>query len=144
MDFEMLSVSYIISELFLIGVRLVINENQRLRDIVKRVESARDYSESDTSAERMLEKPVENDSFAPERIETFISGLKALTPTEKAICDAHIARVTSKEIMASMNIKESTLKYHNRNIYGKLGVMTRKELLEIHKYVRSVKANLEE
>lgn len=142
MDFEMLSVSYIISELFLLGVRLVINENQRLREIVKRVEGARDYPESDTSAEKMLEKPVENGSFAPERVETFIAGLKALTPTEKAICDAHIARVTTKEIMANMNIKESTLKYHNRNLYGKLGVTTRKELLELHKYIKNVQSNL--
>ena len=34
MDFEFLSVSYIISELFLLGVHLVMNENQRLREIV--------------------------------------------------------------------------------------------------------------
>lgn len=143
MDFEMLSVSYIISELFLLGVRLVINENQRLREIVKRVEGARDYSESDRSAEKMLEKPVRDFQIAPERVETFIMGLKSLTPTEKAICDAHIARVTTKEIMANMNIKESTLKYHNRNIYGKLGVTTRKELLELHKYIKSVQSNLD-
>ncbi|MBE6582031.1 MAG: hypothetical protein E7648_02045 [Ruminococcaceae bacterium] len=143
MDFEMLSVSYIISELFLLGIRLVINENQRLREIVKRVEGARDYSESDRSAEKMLEKPVRDFQIAPERVETFIMGLKSLTLTEKAICDAHIARVTTKEIMANMNIKESTLKYHNRNIYGKLGVTTRKELLELHKYIKSVQSNLD-
>jgi DNA-binding CsgD family transcriptional regulator len=50
---------------------------------------------------------------------------------------------TTKEIMVNMNIKESTLKYHNRNLYGKLGVSTRKELLELHKHIKSVKAKLE-
>ena len=45
--------------------------------------------------------------------------------------------------MANLNIKESTLKYHNRNLYGKLGVSTRKELLELHKHIKSVKAKLE-
>ena len=65
-----------------------------------------------------------------------------MTPAEKAIYEAYIARVTTKEIMANMNIKESTLKYHNRNIYGKLGVSNRNELLELHKYIKSVKSNL--
>ena len=32
---------------------------------------------------------------------------------------------------ARMNIKETTLKYHNRNLYSKLGAANRKELLEL-------------
>ncbi|MBQ8345949.1 MAG: hypothetical protein IJY42_06775, partial [Clostridia bacterium] len=39
-DFEMLSISYIISELFLLGVHLVMNENQRLRELVMQKEEA--------------------------------------------------------------------------------------------------------
>ena len=143
-DFEMLSVSYIISELFLLGVHLVMNENQRLREIVRQVETVQTYSEADAvTPDTMLDTPIEADTIAPERIESFMVGLKQLTPTEKAIYDAYIARVTTKEIMASMNIKESTLKYHNRNLYGKLGVSTRKELLEVHKQIKSLKAKLE-
>ena len=142
-DFEMLSVSYIISELFLLGVHVVTNENQRLRSIVKQVESVRDYSDKENSAPTvMLENPVESDAFSPESIEVFMAGFKTLTPTEKAIYDAYIARVTTKEIMANLNIKETTLKYHNRNLYGKLGVSSRKELLEIHKYLKSLKSKI--
>jgi DNA-binding CsgD family transcriptional regulator len=144
-DFEMLSVSYIISELFLLGVHLVMNEYRRLKMIVKQVESVQNYSEAETSTPNvMLEKPVEDEAIAPERIEFFMMGLKTLTPTEREIYDAYIARVTTKEIMANMNIKESTLKYHNRNLYGKLGVASRKELLELHKYIKSIKVALKE
>ena len=71
-------------------------------------------------------------------------GLKTLTPTERDIYDAYVARVTTKEIMANMDIKDSTLKYHNRNLYGKLGVSSRKELLEVHKQIKSVQAVLGE
>lgn len=143
-QFEVLSVSYIISELFLLGVHLVMNENQRLKEIVKQVESVRNYSEDKIiTADLMLKKPIEEEIIAPERIEFFIKGLELLTPTEKSIYEAHLARVTSKEIMANMNIKESTLKYHNRNLYGKLGVSTRKELLELNKYIKSLKSKLE-
>ncbi len=144
-DFEMLSISYIISELFLLGVHLVMNDYQRMKKIVKQVESVQSYSaEESCVSDFMLEKPMASEAISPECIEIFMSGLKALTPTEKTIYNAHIARVTTKEIMANMNIKESTLKYHNRNLYGKLGVSSRKELLEIHKQLKSVKAALKE
>ena len=33
--------------------------------------------------------------------------------------------------MEEMSIKENTLKYHNKNIYSKLGVSSRKQLIEI-------------
>ena len=144
-DFEFLSVSYIISEMFLLGVHLVMNENHRLREIINQVESSvQNYSSVESSApEGMLEKRIEVETVAPERIEFYIAGLSVLTPTERAIYDAHLARATSKEIMANLNIKESTLKYHNRNLYSKLGVANRKELLELHKHIKSVKAKLE-
>jgi len=144
-EFEMLSISYIISELFLLGIHLVMNEYRRMKKIVKQVESVQGYSDAEAStSDAMLEKPVEDEAASPEQIEVFMMGLKTLTPTEREIYDAHIARVTTKEIMANMNIKESTLKYHNRNIYGKLGVSSRKELLEIHKHIKSVQAAFEE
>ncbi len=143
-DFEMLSLSYIISELFLLGVHLVMNEYERMRKIVKQMDSIQNYSaQKTTSTDVMLEKPVEIETISPERIEVFMAGLDQLTPTERTIYDAYIARVTTKEIMANLNIKDSTLKYHNRNIYGKLGVSSRKELLEVYKYLKSVKATLD-
>jgi len=144
-DFEMLSISYIISELFLLGIHLVMNEYQRMKKIVRQMESVQSYKPEETPApDRMLQRPAADQAIAPERVEFFMMGLKTLTPTERTIYDAYIARVTTKEIMANMSIKESTLKFHNRNLYGKLGVSSRKELLEIHKYIKSVQAALEE
>ena len=143
-QFEMLSVSYIISESFLLGVHLVMNENQRLRNIVKQVESTQLYTEPPkTELESLLETPLDAEAIAPERLECFMNGLRQLTPTEREVFDAYIARATTKEVMAKLNIKESTLKYHNRNIYGKLGVSSRKELLELCKRVKDVKLTLE-
>ena len=121
------------------------HENQRLRDLVKQVETASVSPEEDNPAlNRMLENPLEEETISPQRMEAFMSGLDRLTPTERLVYDAYTARVTSKEIMANLNIKENTLKYHNRNIYGKLGISSRKELLEMHKHMKSVKAKLEE
>ena len=144
-DFEILSISYIISEMFLLGVHLVMNENQRLRGIVKQVESVQSYNEQgNTVPNVMLENPLEPETVNPARIEMFVEGLSKLTPTERAIYDTYIARVTTKEIMANLNITENTLKYHNKNLYGKLGVSSRKELIEIYKQLKAVKAKLRE
>lgn len=144
-DFEMLSISYIISELFLLWAHLVMTENQRLREVVRQIETVQNYTK-DEKAEpiAMIETPLEIESVPPERIEAFMVGLRQLTPTEREIHDAYIARATTKEVMANLNIKESTLKYHNRNIYSKLGVSSRKELLELHKHIKAVKVKLDE
>ena len=119
-------------------------ETDKMSDLIKQVESVPVHNSDEIlSTDQMLEKPVVCEVIAPERIELFMSGLQHLTVTEHAIYNAHIARVTTKEIMANFNIKESTLKYHNRNIYGKLGVSSRKELLELHKHISSLKAKLD-
>ncbi|MBE6758242.1 MAG: hypothetical protein E7552_06840 [Ruminococcaceae bacterium] len=126
-DFEMLSVSYIISELFLLGVHLVMAENQRLRNLVKQAQTVGRPSD-DAAAVPLTVTPAE-----PAQLEMFAEGLTRLTPAEHAIYEAHIARITTSEILTTLNIKENTLKYHNKNLYCKLGVSSRKELLEIYK-----------
>ena len=136
--FEMLSVSYIISELFLLGAHLVMKETHRLRELVRQVEAAQAYPGAVSPAE----VPVAQ-AASPESIAAFLQGVETLTPTERAVYDAYIARLTTAEILAALHIKESTLKYHNRNLYGKLGVSSRRELLEMHKAVCSARAVLD-
>ena len=57
------------------------------------------------------------------------------TQTEKLIYDLYINGKSTKEVLEEMNIKENTLKYHNKNIYSKLGVPSRKVLKEIAKVI---------
>ena len=59
----------------------------------------------------------------------FVQSVKQLTPVEKIVFNYYLEGKTGKEIIEIMGIKESTLKFHNGNIYGKLGVTSRKELL---------------
>lgn len=64
-----------------------------------------------------------------EQVELFAEGLKSLTPTEREIFDLYVRGLGTKEILARKGIRESTLRYHNRNLYSKLGVRSQKELL---------------
>jgi len=130
-SFEFLSVSYIISELFLLGLHLVIAENQRLKSLV----AERDDLPAPVEEEPIIIPEQPETPEADDSVERFIAGRKELTKTEKMIYDAYIARVTTKEILEALNIKENTLKFHNKNIYHKLGVSSRKELQEIHRRI---------
>lgn len=126
MSFEFLSFSYIISGLFLLGLHLSISEHQQLQTRVQQAELQRDTALS-TPSSAVSENPPISDRFT-----NYLSGVERLTPTEKAIYDCYIRRMTTKEIMAAMNITENTLKFHNKHLYHKLGVSSRKELQAIH------------
>ena len=73
--------------------------------------------------ERMPE--VDADSF-----DAFLQYLDTLTQKERLIFDLYLEGKKTKEIMEIAGINQNTLKYHNKNIYSKLGVSSRKQLLE--------------
>ncbi len=129
-DFEMLSVSYIISELFLLGVHLVVRENQRVKDLVKQ-------QEEELKAPPVIEEPAAASDISADMMECFAKGLSMLTPTERLIYDAYVSGASTKNIMADLHIKENTLKFHNKNLYGKLGVSSRKQLIAVYKAMQA-------
>ena len=160
LDFEMLSVSYIFSELFLLGMYLMMQEQTQseaeraaelsmISEKMNQPEESVDSAESSEIAEvnhleeqsvskETLEQPsaepipaVQQIADETEQIRLFCENLSKLTPTERMIYDLYLAGRSTKEVLAEMNIKENTLKYHNKNIYSKLGVSSRRELVRI-------------
>ena len=65
----------------------------------------------------------------PDDYEAFKIGLKELTKTEKTVFNLYLQGKTAKEIADILDIRESTLKFHNHNILEKLGVSSRKQML---------------
>ena len=65
----------------------------------------------------------------PDNYQAFLEGIGTLTPTERIVFNHYVDGREPKEIMEILGIKENTLKYHNKHIFGKLGVANRKELL---------------
>ena len=56
-------------------------------------------------------------------------GIKTLTATEKQILNYYLAGKSVKQIAELAGVKESTIRFHNRNIYSKLNVSSLKQLL---------------
>ncbi len=125
--FELLSFSYIISELFLLGLNFLMQDEEKRKALLT-VNTEINSIESNIEVKETV--VAENNENA-EKIELFQKGISTLTVTEKMIFDLYIDGNGTKDVLAKMNIKENTLKYHNKNIYGKLGVSSRKQLLEI-------------
>lgn len=128
-NFEILSFSYIISELFLLGVHLVMKEYQRLKDLIAQKDEV-------LLATKANKKSDNTNNVSATAIECFLNGVKTLTPTEREIYNAYLDGSSTKDIMGTLGIKENTLKFHNKNIYNKLCVSSRKQLVEVYRAVK--------
>ena len=157
-DFEILSVSYIITEFFMLCLALTIQEHGKLLVEIKKMVSKEKESNilteedkveltdlCDTKAKAQSEDIVKQEHIQEhhddlqqkdnqvltEEQQHFLSHIDKLTPSENTIYQYYLEGKSTKEIMKELNITENTLKYHNKNIYSKLGVSSRKKLVEI-------------
>jgi len=134
-DFEILSVSYIISESFLLGLNLLMVETEK-QNVQLAQQTPEDVPKQDVPAASPIKPAVLTGDFEQgdqEKTELFLAGLKRLTPKEQELYDCYVAGLTTDVIMEKLNIKENTLKFHSKNLYSKLGVKSRKQLMELHK-----------
>lgn len=85
------------------------------------------YQQAKAQLDSLLAKQqpkIDNSTYS-----LFVEQLKNLTNKERQIFDMYIEGKTGKDIQEILEITDNTLKYHNKNIYSKLGVKSRKELL---------------
>ncbi len=115
---------------------------QKLQDLEKSQKIAEEEAER---TKRAYEKALEEYSLAQSEIqhlsdehkkeivledyEFFLCNLSTLSPAEYKIYELYLSGKTAREIVDILGITENTLKYHNKNIYSKLGISSRKQLL---------------
>ena len=121
--------------------RLQAEYEQALRD-VSRIET--EYREAQNELQRVQAK-IERLAYSrkaeidPADYQFFLHGLQTLTETERNLFAYYLAGKSANDILVLMNIKESTLKYHNHNLLGKLGVSSRKQMLRYAEVMRQQK-----
>ena len=129
-DFEILSISYIISGAFLLGLHALMAEAEKSPAVSQPAEAHGEPVPQSPS----IHAPATNTADT-EQLKLFAAGLATLTPKERALSDCYISGMTSAQIMEQLSIKENTLKFHNKNLYSKLGVSSRKQLLQISRHL---------
>lgn len=60
------------------------------------------------------------------------TGTASLTPTERQVVELVCRGLTNPQIAAELFIEHSTVRWHLKNVFRKLGVRTRTELVAIH------------
>ncbi|MBE7050167.1 MAG: hypothetical protein E7394_05270 [Ruminococcaceae bacterium] len=134
-DFEILSVSYIISELFLLVVYVMVQKQEVMIESLKAKLSRQNPKRTEV---------ISKDSEEFREICKHISDqLPTLTPSERCIYNCYLGGMSTKEVMHELSISENTLKFHNKNIYGKLGVSSRKQLVEYARYIESEQSDIQ-
>lgn len=118
-------------------VRLQMEQTQqeKLQAQQEREQAQQQFNFAQAALEKAIEKKLE--SVDPDSYQMFIDNLATLTPKEEDIFNLYVQGCSTKDIISQLGITENTLKYHNKNIYGKLGVKTRKELLQYIELMRN-------
>lgn len=87
-------------------------------------EAARIQSELD----RIIDKRKKE--LSDDGVNHFMQNLITLTPREKDVFNLYLEGYSGKEIVEKLGFTNNALKFHNKNIYSKLGVTSRKELMQ--------------
>ena len=101
------------------------DEKDRLQEAFDRAQEKYESAQAEISRLAYSRKQ----EIDPADYQQFLQGINTLTPTESKIFAYYLSGKSVKEILSIAAIKESTLRYHNKNIYSKLGVNSLKQLL---------------
>lgn len=110
-------------------------QQEKLQAQQEREQAQQQFNFAQAALEKAIEKKLE--SVDPDSYQMFIDNLTTLTPKEEDIFNLYVQGCSTKDIISQLGITENTLKYHNKNIYSKLGVKTRKELLQYIELMRN-------
>lgn len=129
-EFEFLSISYIITELFLLMLYIMLQAQEYVSPPVKgkNVQILKDEHVSEIETKDNPADSTEDEEPVDE-YQRFCDGISLLTVTERKVFDLYVAGKSTQETAEEVGIKESTLKFHNKNIYSKLGISSRKQLI---------------
>lgn len=127
--FEYLSVSYLSSEVFLLLLYSVVQENQLIRGSEQGLTAcARGYLEQTEASQTPEEATAFFSALDIEHILTGCTQLSVLTEREREVLRHILANENRKQIAETLFVTENTIKKHTSSIFRKLEVRNRMEL----------------
>lgn len=119
-NFEFLSVSYLFSEVILLGLYWMMQDYVRL-DLIPQPQQATSRATSiDIAAMPMEEKIL--------KVLSCLKPGEMLAAREREILELVLQNKKRKEIAEALCLSENTIKTYTRTLYGKVGVSSREEL----------------
>ena len=119
-DFEFLSVSYLFSEIVLLGLYWMMQDYVRVDMVPQPAQETLRTAPVDIATMPMEEKIL--------KILSFLKPGEILATREREILEMILMNKRIKEIADELCLSENTIKTYTRTLYGKLGVSSREEL----------------
>ena len=119
-NFEFLSVSYLFSEIILLGLDWMMQDYVRVDLAPQPTQEVTRLTPIDIAAIPMEEKVL--------KILSFLKSGEMLAAREREILELVLQNKKRKEIAEELCLSENTIKTYTRTLYGKLGVSSREEL----------------
>ena len=119
-NFEFLSVSYLFSEIILLGLYWMMQDYIRSDLIHHHVQKAPRPAPVDIATMPMEEKIL--------KVLSFLNPGEMLAEREREVLELVLQNKKRKEIAEEMCLSENTIKTYTRTLYGKVGVSSREEL----------------
>ena len=119
-NFEFLSVSYLFSEIILLGLYWMIQDYVRVDLVPQPKQEVARPAPIDIVAMPMEEKVL--------KILSFLKPGEMLAAREREILELVLQNKKRKEIAEELCLSENTIKTYTRTLYGKVGVSSREEL----------------
>lgn len=122
-DFEFLSVSYLFSEIILLGLYWMMQDYIRVDLISEPVSEVSSFVPVDIATMPIEEKIL--------KVLSFMSPGEILSAREREILELVLKNKKRKEIADELCLSENTIKTYTRTLYGKLGVSSREALFAL-------------
>jgi DNA-binding CsgD family transcriptional regulator len=119
-NFEFLSVSYLFSELILLGLYWMMQDYVRSDLIPQPIVGAPRHTPIDITTMPMEEKIL--------KVLSFLKPGEMLAEREREVLELVLQNKKRKEIADELCLSENTIKTYTRTLYGKVGVSSREEL----------------
>ena len=98
---------------------------------------------SQDESENIVTSP-EDTTKASALFDAFVKSIKTLSPAERSVFNLYMEGYTAQEITKILCLSINTIKTHNKRIYSKLNVTSRKELLVYVKMMKEKDGVLDE
>lgn len=108
------------------------NEDKLRRAETERREALEQQQKAAAEVETIQE--IYGNEITPSQYAEFTVRLNTLTPKEREVYDLYLQGKKAPEIAVLLDITQNTVKFHNKNIYDKLCINSRKELLRYARY----------
>lgn len=127
-DFEFLSVSYLISELFLLFLHSMLQDYSRAQTLTV-VPLQNEPMPAPVTVAAVEEEAYDDPEACMEQLVSQWAEIGKLSSREKDVLREILKDQKRKDIAATLCISENTVKTHITNLFAKLGVSSRSELL---------------